>query len=43
MKTISFLSAILLTANTLVGQVNYFDTSVYSPRWIKKKWWEFTL
>lgn len=37
MKTITFLSAILLTAKTLLGQVNYFDTSFYSPALDKEK------
>jgi predicted peptidase len=37
MKTTSFLSAILLTATTLVGQGNYFDTTLYSPALDKEK------
>ena len=37
MKTIAFLSAFLLTATTLLGQINYFDTSFYSPALNKEK------
>jgi len=37
MKTIPFLSAILLTAATLIGQSNYFDTIFYSPALDKEK------
>ena len=37
MKTITFLTAILFTATTLAGQVNYIDTSVYSPALDKEK------
>jgi hypothetical protein len=37
MKTILFLSVILLTATSLVGQGNYFDTSFYSQALDKEK------
>ena len=37
MKKTIILSAILLTATTLVGQVNYIDTTFYSPVLDKEK------
>ena len=37
MKTIIIFFAILLTVTTLLGQVNYFDTSFYSPALDKEK------
>lgn len=37
MKISPFLPAILLTSTTLVGQVNYSDTSFYSPALDKEK------
>jgi hypothetical protein len=37
MKTILFLSAFLLTATTLVGQGNSFDTTLYSQALDKEK------
>lgn len=37
MKTILFLSVILLTATTLAGQGNSFDTTLYSPALDKEK------